>query len=61
MEQSVLKKEFSKKDVQRMRNIIGGKTGDATQTLAGWENKHIDHTDGDVWEEGGAHILIIDG
>ncbi len=29
--ESTLKKEFSKKDVQRMRNIITGKTGDRTQ------------------------------
>ena len=61
MEQSVLKKEFSKKDVQRMRNIIGGKTGDATQTLAGWEKKSIDHTEGDVWEEDGRTWTIKSG
>ena len=61
MEKSVLKKEFSKKDVQRMRNIIGGKTGDATQTLTGWEKKHTDHTEGDVWEEGGRTWTIKNG
>ena len=61
MEKSVLKKEFSKKDVQRMRNIISGKTGAATQTLTGWEKKHTDHTEGDVWEEDGRTWTIKSG
>lgn len=61
MEKSVLKKEFGKKDVQRMRNIITGNTGAATQTLAGWEKKHVDHTEGDVWEEEGRTWTIKNG
>jgi hypothetical protein len=61
MEKSVLKKEFSKKDVQRLRNIITGKTGAATQTLTGWEKKSIDHTEGDVWEEDGRTWTIKNG
>lgn len=61
MEKSVLKKEFSKKDVQRMRNLIGGNSGAATQTLAGWEKKRIDHTEGDVWEEDGRTWTIKNG
>jgi hypothetical protein len=61
MEKSVLKKEFGKKDVQRMRNIITGNTGAATQTLAGWEKKHIDHKEGDVWEEEGRTWTIKNG
>jgi hypothetical protein len=61
MQQSVLKKEFSKKDVQRARNIITGNTGAATQTLAGWEKKSIDHTEGDVWEEDGRKWTISNG
>ena len=61
MEKSVLKKEFNKKDVQRMRNIISGKTGAATQTLTGWEKKHTDHTEGDVWEEDGRTWTIKSG
>ena len=61
MEKSVLKKEFSKRDVQRMRNIITGQTGAATQTLSGWEKKHIDHTEGDVWEEEGRTWTIKNG
>jgi hypothetical protein len=48
---STLKKEFKKSDVQRMRNIITGKTGDRTQILGGWENKIEEHKEGDTWEE----------
>jgi hypothetical protein len=60
-EQSSLKKEFSKRDVQRMRNIITGKTGDKTATLAGWENRKEDRKEGDVWEEGGRQWTIKNG
>jgi hypothetical protein len=61
MDQSVLKKEFSKKDVQRARNLITGNTGAATQTLAGWEKKHQDHKEGDVWEADGRKWTISGG
>ena len=46
MKENVLKREFSKKDVQRMRNIITKRTGDKTQVLAGWEKKDQDHQEG---------------
>jgi len=36
MSESNLKKEFSKRDVQRMRNIISQKSGDATGTQVGY-------------------------
>lgn len=49
--ESTLKKEFKKSDVQRMRNLITGKSGEKTQTLAGWEKKYTDHKEGDIWEE----------
>jgi hypothetical protein len=60
-QESSLKKEFSKKDVQRMRNIITGKTGDKTQVLAGWEKAQQDHKEGDVWEENGRKWTIKEG
>lgn len=60
-QESSLKKEFSKKDVQRMRNIITGKTGDRTQVLAGWEKNSQDHKEGDVWEEDGRKWTIKEG
>jgi len=61
MKENVLKKEFSKKDVQRMRNIITKRTGDKTQVLAGWEKKDQDHIEGDVWEEHGRKWTILNG
>lgn len=56
-----LKKEFSKRDVQRMRNIITGKTGDRTQIQAGWETGKGDHQEGDVWIEDGKKWTIKNG
>ena len=48
-----LKKEFNPRDVQRMRNIITGQTGDKTQIQTGWERNKQVHKEGDVWEENG--------
>jgi len=58
---STLKKEFKKSDVQRMRNIITGKTGDRTQILGGWENKIEERKEGDTWEEDGKKWTIKNG
>jgi len=58
---STLKKEFKKSDVQRMRNIITGKTGDRTQILGGWESKIEEHKEGDIWEENGKKWTIKNG
>lgn len=59
--ESTLKKEFKKSDVQRMRNLITGKSGDRTQVLGGWENKIEEHKEGDTWEEGGKKWTIKNG
>jgi len=56
-----LKKEFSKRDVQRMRNIITGKTGDKTQIQTGYEVGKDDHKEGDVWIENGKKWTIKNG
>ena len=56
-----LKKEFSKRDVQRMRNLITGNTGDKTQIQTGWELNKEDHKEGDVWEDGGKRWTIKNG
>lgn len=60
-EESNLKKEFSKRDVQRMRNIITGKSGEKTTVLSGWEKHVEDHKEGDVWEEAGRKWTIKNG
>lgn len=59
--ESTLKKEFKKRDVQRMRNIITGKTGDRTQVLAGYDKQNKDHDEGEVWEESGRVWTIKNG
>ena len=61
MKESVLKKEFKPRDVARLRNLISGKTGDATQLQAGWERHSVDHTEGDIWEENNKKWTIKNG
>jgi len=58
---SNLKKEFAQRDVQRMRNLITGNTGDRTQIQTGWELNKDDHKEGDVWEENGKKWTIKSG
>lgn len=56
-----LNKQFSDRDVQRMRNIITGNTADNTRIQAGYSNKKVQHTEGDVWEENGKTWTIHNG
>ena len=58
---SNLKKEFQKKDVERMRNLIQGKYGKKTSTGIGYTKKHEHHEEGDVWEDDGRQWTIKDG
>ena len=48
----MLKKEFKRKDVQRARNLITGKTGASTGTQIGYNKKIKDYKEGDIWTEG---------
>jgi hypothetical protein len=54
MQQKVqgLNKEFKKTDVNRMRNLIQGKTGASTGTQIGYNKKVEDYKEGDIWKEG---------
>lgn len=56
-----LKKEFSKKDIKRLRNLITGNSGDKTQIQAGWEKIKEDRKEGDTWEESGKTWTIKNG
>lgn len=58
---SNLKKEFKQRDVQRMRNLITGKTGDKTQVQTGWEKNSQSHKEGDIWEDNGKKWTIKNG
>ena len=57
----MLKKEFKRKDVERMRNLIKGKSGDSAETQVGYTSKKIEYKEGDIWEEGGKKWVIKDG
>ena len=61
MKDNVLKKEFSKKDVHRARNIITGNTNARTSEGIGYTKKHEHHVEGDVWEENGRTWTIKNG
>lgn len=61
MSESQLNKEFSKRDVERMRNIVTGNTANRTRVQAGYEKKIKEHIEGDIWEENGKQWTIKDG
>ena len=57
----MLKKEFKRKDVNRARNLLMGKTGASTGTQIGYNTKQIDYKEGDVWTEGRKTWTIKNG
>jgi hypothetical protein len=61
MSENVLKKEFSKKDVTRLRNLVNNKHNEATTTQAGYKKSTEFHSEGDIWEENGKMWTIKEG
>jgi hypothetical protein len=61
MSEHNLKKEFSKRDVQRMRNIITGNAGCSTGIQVGYTKQSQDYQEGDIWEENGKKWTIKNG
>lgn len=59
--ENVLKKEFKKNDVQRMRNLIQGKQDESTKTIVGFTKKKEFYEEGDIWEADGRTWTIKDG
>ena len=57
----MLKKEFKRKDVQRARNLIMGKTGDSTGTQIGYKKEIKEYKEGDIWTEGRKTWTIKNG
>ena len=53
MQQKVqgLNKEFERRDVERMRNLIQGKANSASENQVGYQKKTIERKEGDVWKE----------
>lgn len=56
-----LKKQFSERDVNRMRNLIQGKHGDKVGQSVGYAKSEKHYKEGDVWEVDGRKWTIKDG
>ena len=61
MSDNVLKKQFNKKDVTRLRNLVKGKYGEKSGQSVGYTKKEEFHKEGDIWEEDGRKWTIKDG
>ena len=57
----MLKKEFKRKDVNRSRNLIMGKTNASTGTQIGYKKEIKDYKEGDIWTEGRKTWTIKNG
>lgn len=51
MGENVLKKEFRKQDVERLRNLMTKKSTNSTVVGVGYEKKQEDHKENDEWKE----------
>ena len=54
-----LKKEFKRKDVERVRNLVQGKTNSSSENQVGYQKKRIEYKEGDVWEENIKNVIIV--
>ena len=57
----MLKKEFKRKEVDRARNLIMGKSDASSETQVGYNKKRVEYKEGDVWKENGKTWTIKDG
>ena len=58
---NVLKKEFAKQDVTRLRNLVQGKYGEKNNQGVGYSKKQEIYDEGDVWEADGRKWTIKNG
>ena len=59
--ESLLKKEFKERDVQRLRNLVSKNYTDKTVTQVGYTKAQTDYKEDDVWEENGKTWTIKNG
>lgn len=59
--ESLLKKEFKKSDVQRVRNLVSKDFTSGTKQQTGYKKVAGRHKEGDIWEEGGKKWTIKNG
>jgi hypothetical protein len=58
--ETLLNRQFTEREVQRMRNIVTKKTNDRTHIQAGYES-NIKRNEGNIWEENGKTWTIKNG
>jgi hypothetical protein len=61
MKDNVLKKEFQRKDVERLRNLMKGKHGEKTTVGVGYTKQQEFYKEGDVWDENDRTWTIKNG
>ena len=57
----MLKKEFKRKDVDRARNLLMGKSSASSETQVGYTKKRVNYKEGDIWVENKKTWTIKDG
>ena len=58
---TVLKKQFLEKDVERLRNLMTGKYGEKVSQSVGYKKPDITRNEGDIWEEKGREWTVKNG
>jgi hypothetical protein len=61
MKETQLKKQFTERDLQRIRNLVQKKGNEKTITSVGYTKAEERHNEGDVWEENGKTWTIKNG
>jgi len=61
MKESVLKKEFNNRDVERVRNLVKKNYSASTKQGVGYDKAYRKFEEGDQWEENGKVWTIKDG
>lgn len=59
--ESLLKKEFKKADVERVRNLVNKDFSAKTKAQSGYKKVIERHKEGDIWEEGDRQWTIKNG
>ena len=59
--ESLLKKEFKKSDVERVRNLVNKDFTAGTKKQSGYKRSIKKYAEGDIWEDGGRQWTIKNG
>ena len=59
--ESLLKKEFKKSDVERVRNLVNKDFTAGTKQQTGYKKSIKKYVEGDIWEDGGRQWTIKNG